>query len=198
MRTGLRLAAVLLTVIGGLPALADTLPAVRFNTACAYCHEGECSGRLSFVLGADAAFAHIRRYAGELGDAEARQLAEALVHMKEHCAYLPLTALAAGITEPAALVPYRNPDSGDYFLPVGLLTPDEYSLQLQFAEPVAVGVEVINEHFDLVAVEVVDPPAAPAIRFPVDEAAVHFVRLRPGMPVPLVGFRLTAVPAAVR
>lgn len=37
---------------------------VRFSTVCFNCHEGECSGRLSFDSGARAAQDHIRRDLG--------------------------------------------------------------------------------------------------------------------------------------
>ena len=70
-----------------------TQSAVRFNTICVDCHEGECSGRLGFSLGPGAAYNHIRRYAGDVDDALARQLQALLVHMKRKCAYAPLPAL---------------------------------------------------------------------------------------------------------
>ena len=36
------------------PPAFDTLSVLRFNAVCAHCHEGECSGCLSFALGPEA------------------------------------------------------------------------------------------------------------------------------------------------
>ena len=51
---------------------------VLFNTDCARCHEGECSGRLSFHLPPEAADQHIRRHGGELPAKQVRELYELL------------------------------------------------------------------------------------------------------------------------
>jgi len=47
---------------------------VLFNTDCARCHEGECSGRLSFHLPPEASDQHIRRHGGELPAKQVREL----------------------------------------------------------------------------------------------------------------------------
>jgi len=72
------------------PPTPSTLPVLRFNTVCANCHEGECSGRLSFLLGPEATFSHIRRFAGDADDILVRELQALLEHMKQECAYAPL------------------------------------------------------------------------------------------------------------
>ena len=36
--------------------------AVKFNTVCTRCHEGECSGRVSFSSGVAATRSHVLRY----------------------------------------------------------------------------------------------------------------------------------------
>lgn len=192
MKVGGWIAAVLMLPWLWLPAhAAELAQVIRFNTACAYCHEGECSGRMSFALGADAAFAHIRRYAGFVDDIEAQQLVEALAHMKENCAYLPLDALASGVGDPAVLVQYRNPNSGDYFLPLGVLETGAYRLQLEFAERTAPLIEVINEHFDPVETcPTRESQTLHDLDFTIAEPAAHFVRLRLAEAVPLVGLRL--------
>ncbi len=65
---------------------------VRFNTVCANCHEGECSGRLSFQSGADAARGHMERYLGKITSAEGAALFSLLRYTKEHCSHYPVTA----------------------------------------------------------------------------------------------------------
>jgi cytochrome c553 len=60
---------------------------VLFNTNCARCHEGECSGRMSFHLPREEADQHIRRHGGELPEAQVRELYDLLRYMKEECAF---------------------------------------------------------------------------------------------------------------
>jgi hypothetical protein len=118
--------------VGGLLSLASlsvSLPAddfesvIRFNTTCAQCHEGQCSGRLSFSLGAEAAFDHIRRYAGDVDDTTVQTLYDALSRMKTTCSFAPLPVLSmrepvksseldrvhAGLSEQAVREPERGP-----------------------------------------------------------------------------------------
>lgn len=63
---------------------------VKFNTACARCHEGECSGRLSFSSGSSATLGHVRRYLPESTPADADELYAILKHVKVDCAHYPL------------------------------------------------------------------------------------------------------------
>ena len=48
--------------------------AVEFNTECARCHEGECTGRMTFRLPPTAAYQHIRRHGGDLSEEKIHQL----------------------------------------------------------------------------------------------------------------------------
>ena len=82
----------MLGIFGCFPQAADIPLAtvVRFNTLCATCHEGECSGRLSFDLGIQAAENHIRRHAGDVDRDVWRDLARLLAHTKQACAYYPM------------------------------------------------------------------------------------------------------------
>ena len=63
---------------------------VIFNTTCARCHEGECSGRMSFHLPEDAANQHIRRHGGDLSAERIQQLFRLLRYMKEECSFYPI------------------------------------------------------------------------------------------------------------
>jgi hypothetical protein len=181
MRRSIQSLAVVLgcALIAATPA-DDTAHLIRFNTTCAHCHEGQCSGRLSFALAPAATFAHIRRYAGQVDEADARRLYDALAYMKRACAYPPLAVLGRHSDDPAALAVYRDAVSGDYFVPVGPLAPGPYRLRLDLAAADRLEIEVLNHYFELVA-QWRSTVAAPRvdIRFAVEEQAQHFVRLRP-------------------
>jgi hypothetical protein len=166
---------------------AELESAIRFNTTCAQCHEGECSGRLSFALGKEAAFDHIRRYAGEVDAATTLYLFDALARMKTDCAFAPMPVLS--LQQPAQsseLDTYRNPGTGAYFVPIGTLQPGHYRLDLQLQTPASFRVEVINEFFELVEETCAGPSVQhQAIDFMVEEQARHYVRLRSPRPLSL-------------
>ena len=125
-RRGIALPLLLLGLFWPLTAQAADIPlatVVRFNTLCATCHEGECSGRLSFDLGIQASENHIRRHAGDVGQNVWRDLARLLAHMKQACAYYPM---AVDIPEnrhwgPEALAALHNAKENAWFIPLGHL-----------------------------------------------------------------------------
>ncbi len=121
-------------------AASDPIPiesAVAFNTQCARCHEGECSGRLSFNLGEDAADEHIRRHGGALPVETVRHLSDLLRYMKVQCAFYPLPlALARDRTWGGdTLGRLRASDGTAYFLPLGLLAPGPHRLWIDGLHP---------------------------------------------------------------
>lgn len=140
----------MLAMLMGTPASAITPAAtLRFATSCADCHEGECSRRLSFARNPRAAFEHIRRYAGPTDDELAHQLYDALEKMKSDCSYPPLTV--PDLTremDARVLDAYRDPWSGDYFLPLTGLRPGRYGLAITFDGSGKVRIEVIDSGFD--------------------------------------------------
>ena len=82
----------LITALCCTSAAANEIPQstiVRFNTVCANCHEGECSGRLSFQSGAAAARQHMQRYLGPIVDADVAAFFDLLRYTKENCAHYP-------------------------------------------------------------------------------------------------------------
>lgn len=108
---------------------------VRFNTVCANCHEGECSGRLSFHTGASEARSHMQRYLGIITEREAEHLFGLLRYTKEQCTHYPLPSpLQAGSRLSAGeLAAWRNTQEGGYFIPLGALGKGEYRLRLDLS-----------------------------------------------------------------
>ncbi len=159
------------SVGGADPPVFDSLSILRFNTVCAHCHEGECSGRLSFSLGPEAAFSHIRRYAGGVDDT---------LGMKRDCAYAPMAA--PDLHRPLQreiLDVYRDPVIGNYFVPLGELEPGRYRLTMRLEVPATLRVEVLNDRFEFLVDECFSCNCALLpITMEIDETAQHFLRLR--------------------
>jgi hypothetical protein len=108
---------------------------VRFYTVCTNCHEGECSGRLSFQTGAQEARSHIQRYLGSVTNSEAENLFGLLRYTKEQCAHYPLASPLQPGNQLGAkkLAAWRNPQEGGYFIPLSRLGKGEYELRLAFS-----------------------------------------------------------------
>ncbi|MFZ0791683.1 MAG: hypothetical protein WAM94_18880 [Chromatiaceae bacterium] len=154
---------------------------VLFNTDCARCHEGECSGRLSFHLPPEASDQHIRRHGGNLAQSQIRELFELLRHMKEACAFYPLPfALARdGAWGPETLRKLRSPSGQGYFLPLGSLSPGAHRVLLQgLGAGARPSVELIDGGFDFLDALEIEPDAAGwSLRFRTDTAGELFLRV---------------------
>ena len=177
-------------------AVASSLATLRFGTACAKCHEGECSGRLSFARRPEAAYDHIRQYAGPTDDELAQQLYDALEQMKADCSYgaLPAPDLSQPLNADD-LAPYLDAWSGAYFLPLSTLAPGSYKLTIDFTGGGRVRVEVIDGDFD----PFIDQCITVEIRrLEVDITLTanqpHYLRLQPRGPVTVDQLRLTRQP----
>jgi len=138
---------------------------VRFNTVCTNCHEGECSGRLSFQSGAPAARNHIRRYLGMSSEREIGDLFALLKYTKEKCAPYPLKPPESSQWSASDLANWHNPIEGGYFIPLGALKPGEHRLRLIFAGEPQGRVRVTDTRFDLVAEEQLCRGGAPLLVF---------------------------------
>ena len=139
-----------------LNVCAETIPlasVVRFNTVCSTCHEGECSGRMSFHTGSDAARNHMQRYLGSIDETEAKQLFAMLRHTKEQCTHYPLAgAVTVGHTLSAEqLVQWHNPQQGGYFIPLGQLNKGGHRLQMTFSKAANVKAKVTDRQFEPLA-----------------------------------------------
>lgn len=177
----------LLALLTATPSMGEEGPAtvkstVLFNTDCSHCHEGECSGRLSFHLPQEAADQHIRRHGGDLPAKQIRELYELLRHMKEDCAFypLPFALTLDGGWGTETLARLRSASGETYFLPLGTLSPGEHRLLLQGPGPTARPcVELIGGNFDyLEGIELEPVEGGWHLRFRTESAGTLFLRLK--------------------
>ncbi len=120
---------------------------VIFNTLCAKCHEGECSGRLSFDTGSKAASSHIKRYAGNtnITKDETKEFFSLLNYMKTECAlWMP----SDGKWKPENILRFALPSSKGYFIPLGVLKEGKYHIEIKLKDDIHFRVEVLSDHFE--------------------------------------------------
>ena len=191
----------LLTLLAAPPSVGDEGRAsvestVRFNTDCARCHEGECSGRLSFHLPPEAADQHIRRHGGELREAQVRELYHLLRYMKEACAFYPLPFSLArdGSWGPEILSRLRSGSAATYFLPLGTLGAGRHRVLLQGLGPSARPcIELIDADFELIdASELAPSDSGWELRFRTATVGEVFLRLKTPGSKPLIQVELGA------
>jgi hypothetical protein len=176
----------LLALLWLFPAQAADIPlgtVVRFNTLCANCHEGECSGRLSFDLGIEATETHIRRHAGDVDQNVWRDLARLLAHTKQACAYHPM---AAEIPEgrhwsPESLAMLHNAKENAWFIPLGHLPAGRYRAILGVKGEMEGVAQIISTSFDITdfPLQCADKGQI-AFVFVVDRSSLHYLRLKSG------------------
>ena len=184
--TGLYLALILSLL--AVPHGTAAAPAVElesyvvFNTRCADCHEGECSGRLSFFhLPEDAADEHIRRFAGQVPVVTVRELQFLLVWMKRNCAFypMPLVIPADGRWDVEALASLSLDSGRAYFVPIGELVPGRWQATLRTESAADFTVEVVGSDFEPVLAKRLSLPADSTVglRFDVQKAQAYYLRL---------------------
>ena len=120
---------------------------VIFNTLCSKCHEGECSGRLSFNTGSKAASSHIKRYAGDvnISKGETEEFFSLLNYMKTECAlWMP----KSGKWKPENLSHFSLPSKKGYFISLGVLKEGTYHIEIKLKDNVHYRIEVLSDHFE--------------------------------------------------
>jgi hypothetical protein len=124
---------------------------VRFNIACARCHEGECSGRLSFDLGRKAAEFHIERYAGKVSPLTRQELYALLEYMKRECRYYPLDIVVPANRrwEAGMLQKLHDEAESAYFIPLGRLSAGSYRADLRFDRETGASAELVSARFEI-------------------------------------------------
>ncbi|MDD3448792.1 MAG: hypothetical protein PHF72_07145 [Gammaproteobacteria bacterium] len=183
---GLCLAVVLASL--AVPQRTAATPAVElesyviFNTRCADCHEGECSGRLSFFhLPEDAADEHVRRFAGQVPVARVRELQFLLTWMKKNCAFypLPLVIPADGRWDMKALASLSLDSGRAYFVPIGELAPGRWRVTVGAETAADFTVEVVGSDFEPMLAKRLSLPGGGRVglRFDVQKRQSYYLRL---------------------
>ena len=121
--------------------------AVTFNTLCAKCHEGQCSGRLSFDTGSKAASNHIKRYSDDvnISNLEIKEYFTLLNYMKKECLLFMPNEIKFNKDN---LTLFATTSYKRYFIPLGVLKKGNYSLELEVKEALHFKLEVISSQFD--------------------------------------------------
>jgi len=170
---------------------------VVFGTQCARCHEGQCSGRLSFDSGAAGAAEHIRRHSDALHDGALLELFELLEKMKRECAYSPLQSPVPsdGVWSAEALSTLCVSSRRDYLVPLGELEPGEYRVELLIPEQRHIHAEVLTRAFE----SLLDSPRTfdggrALLHFSSPETSDPLLRLRAQEPILVEQLVLRRVP----
>ena len=107
--------------------------AVTFNTLCAKCHEGQCSGRLAFDIGSEVASSHIKRYSDDesISKDEIKEFFTLLNYIKKECLlYMPDNIKYK--TE--NLSSFATNSYKKYFIPLDMLKSGNYNLEIKIHE----------------------------------------------------------------
>ncbi len=162
---------------------------VRFNTLCATCHEGECSGRLSFRLDSGATDHHIRRYTGDITLQAARELNALLEHMKLHCGYyaIDLPAPKDGRWQAELLQQLHAAEEKAYFVPLGTLAAGRQRFTLTFEREAVVSVQLVSAGFEITEQSSVRTQGGrAAVTLEAEKPGDYYLRLRTEQPVRLL------------
>ena len=170
---------------------SSTKIAVIFNTLCAKCHEGECSGRLSFDTESKMASSHIRRYAGDinLSKSDTEEFFSLLNYMKKECElWMPDT----GEWTSESLSHFALPSAKGYFIPLGILREGKYHVEIKIKDDIYhFKVEVLSDHFK----HFLDKWACSdgkneTIQFTIDKSVNTFLRIQSEKPLQIISLKI--------
>jgi len=168
----------------------STGSAVIFNTLCSKCHEGECSGRLSFDTGSRTAASHIKRYTEEsnLSKAKIKEFFSLLNHMKKECAiYMPDRDKG----ETANLSRFMLPSLKGYFIPLGLLESGIYHIEIKTKEDIHFQTEILSDHFEhFLNQEICPEKKHNALQFAITSPATVFLRIKSRYPLHIISLKI--------
>jgi hypothetical protein len=156
---------------------------VQFNTVCSNCHEGECSGRMSFNSGVAAAHAHVERHLGApASEVHVAALFAMLRHVKETCSHYPAVPIrpAVGTWQAEELAPWRNAFAGAYFIPLGKLAAGRHRIHLEFDGTADGHARIDDDRMNIMADERLCRDSAKTIEVDVAQAVEHFLHLKSG------------------
>ncbi len=186
------LAAVSLFHVPGSGAEVSHAAVVKFNTACARCHEGECSGRLSFSSGAAATQGHVQRHLPSASPLDVEELFAILKYTKEQCAHYPLPGAlpANGLLDEETLRQWHGADGEGYFIPLGRVHRGEYHLTLRFDRASEASVRVTSENFEVLLEQQQCKNMVVSLTLPVAAEAFYYLQIRSSATL----LRLTLLP----
>lgn len=184
-----------------LPVRADNLSrsaAVKFDMACARCHEGECSGRLAVSASPAAVRSHVWRYFPSATPGEVDELFAILKYEKMHCARrpLPVSGPANGNWDAMALRQWQGPNGDSYFVPLGKLARGNHDLTLVFGKAAEVKLRVSNEKFDTLLEQWLHRDKAFHLQFQVGVASNYYLHLDADAPLLEMAIRPAPVTAS--
>ncbi len=151
---------------------------VIFNTLCAKCHEGECSGRLSFNTGSKAASNHIKRYTGDINisKGETEEFFSLLNYMKTECAlWMP----SDGKWKVENISRFALPSSKGYFIPLGIPKEGKYHIEIKLKDDIHFRVEILSDHFEhFLDVSVCPDGKKKTLQFTIEKEVNIFLRIQ--------------------
>ncbi|MCW9013168.1 MAG: hypothetical protein OQL06_05235 [Gammaproteobacteria bacterium] len=171
---------------------------IIFNTICAKCHEAQCSGRASFGDAYEASIEHIVRHYNQASEKKwlQKELFSILNHMKEKCAYYPMSAPVPPqrIWNSEILGKMSTLVEKNYFVPVGPLLPGTYRLELSLAKDEKVTVHFVSEIFDTVIEDCfLASEKQIVIPITIEDAGKYYVRVYPRNPVQITRLAIITV-----
>jgi len=167
-----------------------TKSAVTFNTLCAKCHEGQCSGRLTFDTGSEAASNHIKRYSDDtnITKKEIKEFFTLLNYMKKECLLFMPNETKFNKDN---LILFATASHKRYFIPLGVLKKGNYSLELEAKENIHFKLEVISSQFDSYLDEAFCPESkGKKIDFSIEENINYFLRIQSRKPLDLKSLKI--------
>ena len=170
--------------------ISSTKTAVIFNTLCAKCHEGECSGRLSYDTGSSTVIRHIKRYAEDtnISKEETEELFSLLNHMKTECAlWMPDN----GRRESKNLASFALPSAKGYFIPLGILKEGKYHVEIKIKDKILFSIEALSDHFEhYLHVSVCPDEKEKTLQFTIDRPANIFLRIQSKEPLQIIDLKI--------
>ncbi len=170
--------------------ISSTKTAVIFNTLCAKCHEGECSGRLSYDTGSSTIIRHIKRYAEDtnISKEEIVEFFGLLNYMKTECAlWMPDN----GKWDSKNLMSFALPSAKGYFIPLGILKEGKYHVEIKIKDKILFKVEVFSDYFEhYLHVSVSPDEKEKILQFTIDRPANIFLRIQSKEPLQIIDLEI--------
>ncbi len=156
---------------------------VTFNTLCSKCHEGQCSGRLTFDTGSATASNHIKRYSDDsnLSKIETEEFFSLLNYMKKECKLFMPNDVKYSFKN---LSLFATSTHKAYFIPLGKLKKGDYTFEIKVKDDLPFRVEIISSLFDSYLDRSVCSCAKKReFHFNIDEDINYFLRIKSKKPL---------------